>query len=239
MKAAVDATWAALFGLSQADFQHDSVHIVAGADADDVVSVMVNRACIVRVPDHLSEAARDVFGPLTSEEAFSKTPLEQLVHKRGEVVGLSWHHYGTRDSLELRPDSRATHVLGNDAALMGFLETNSLEDWAESGFPRHPPESVPSDVKYWLMRDQGRVVAAGNMTPWRGMPSDVGVLVAPTERGRGFASTLVGAMVTDCDPGVDVLRYRALSTNTASLAVAERIGFERYGGNYLAKLSAP
>jgi len=89
------------------------------------------------------------------------------------------------------------------------------------------------------MRDQDRVVAAGNMTQWRGVPSDVGVLVAPAERGRGFASQLVGAMLDDSLPKIEVVRYRALSTNAASLAVAERIGFKRYGGNYLAKLNSP
>jgi len=239
VKAAVDATWAALFGLSPADFYQDSVHVLADTDADDVVSVMVDRACVVRVPDHLAAAAQDVFGSLTAGEAFAADPLERLVRDRGEVVGLSWHHYGNRESLHSRPDPRVTQVPGDDVALMSFLEANSIEDWAESGFPRHPPGSVRSDVEYWLMRDQGRVVAAGNMTQWRGVPADVGVLVAPAERGWGFASQLVGAMLDDSLPKVEVVRYRALSTNAASLAVAERIGFSRYGGNYLARLTSP
>lgn len=128
VKNAVDATWTALFGLSPVDIHQDSVHVLAAGDADDVVSVMVDRACVVRVPEDLAATAQDVFGSLTAEEAFAAGPLERLMQDRVQVIGLSWHHYGNRKSLHSRPDPRVTQVLGDDAALMSFLEANSVED---------------------------------------------------------------------------------------------------------------
>ncbi|MDD9372168.1 MAG: GNAT family N-acetyltransferase [Acidimicrobiales bacterium] len=73
------------------------------------------------------------------------------------------------------------------------------------------------------------------MTDWRGLPADVGVLTQPSQRRRGLARRLVGTMVADALPAVGVVRYRALATNIASLALAERLGFEPYGQNFRAR----
>lgn len=213
------------------------VAFIADREVDHVVSVMVGEACVVRVPDHLSRATQEVFGSLNAREAFAAEPLRLLVQDRGAVVGLSWHHYGDQQSLRSRTDPDVVQVSGNDAELLSFLASGSIEDWAESGFSRDPSVSEPSDVEYWLLLEQDRVTAAGNMTSWRGTPSDVGVLVTEADRGKGLAGRLVGAMLADTLPKVDVIRYRALSSNAASLAVADRLGFSRYGGNYLARLT--
>lgn len=85
------------------------------------------------------------------------------------------------------------------------------------------------------MKERRQVVAAGNLTEWRGRPADVGVLTAPSERGRGRARHLVGAMVATALPSIGVARYRALASNTASLAVARRLGFVEYGQNFRAR----
>lgn len=73
------------------------------------------------------------------------------------------------------------------------------------------------------------------MTEWRGVPADVGVLTDPSQRNRGIAGRLAGAMAADALPIVGVARYRALASNAASLAVARRIGFEPYGENFRAR----
>lgn len=121
------------------------------------------------------------------------------------------------------------------ALLNAFLASNDVADRAESGFSRHPTSVDPETTRFWILRERGRVVAAGNMTDWRGVPADVGVLTDPSLRGRGLAGRLVGAMVADALPTVGVARYRALASNVASLAVARRLGFEQYGQNFRAR----
>ena len=54
-------------------------------------------------------------------------------------------------------------------------------------------------------------------------------------RGRGLAVRPVATMVAAALPAVEVVRYRALASNVASLAVARRLGFEPYGQNFRAR----
>jgi hypothetical protein len=42
-------------------------------------------------------------------------------------------------------------------------------------------------------------------------------------------------MVADALPVVGVVRYRALASNVATLALAEQLGFESYGQNFRAR----
>lgn len=119
----------------------------------------------------------------------------------------------------------ATDVGDNDA--MSFL----LCDTCLVAVPDDRVDRV-RQVFSDLDDDDDRVVAAGNMTEWRGLPTDVGVLTEPDHRGHGFAGRLVGTMVSSALPAAIVVRYRALTTNTASLAVARRLGFEAHGQNY-------
>ena len=77
------------------------------------------------------------------------------------------------------------------------------------------------------------------MTDWRGLPADVVVLTRPDARRRGLAGRVAPTMIADALPEAIVVRYRALVTNLASLAVARRLGFEPYGQNYRARRTSP
>lgn len=190
---------------------------------------------MIRVPPDLAEAAHGAVSGLSAQEAFTTEALEQFIGSDGRVFGPSWHHYGDNNSLRSRPDQSAEQVCGSHPELLTFLDSNSTDDWAESGFPEKPADADPDTTTFCVLRDAGKIVAAGNMTEWRGAPADVGVLVHPSQRGQSFAVRLVGAMVDTALPRVGAVRYRALATNDASLSVAEKLGFERYGGNYLAR----
>jgi predicted GNAT family acetyltransferase len=80
-------------------------------------------------------------------------------------------------------------------------------------------------------------VAAGNMTDYRAVLADVGVITHPRFRGRGFAQRLVSHMTQEQLPAVGVMRYRALQTNLASLAVARSLGFIGRGENLAIRLN--
>jgi len=236
IKEVVDSAWGVAFGVEPSLFAEGGVLIVLAEDGiDQLESVLVDQTCVVCVPARFLDTAHQVFDGLAATEAFSHEPLDRLVDDAGTILGRSWHHYGDEHSLRALPHPAAEEVAGGNLELQQFLEVNSIEEWAESGFPRIPAIADPDTTKFWIYREQGQVVAAGNMTEWRGLPADVGVLVSPVARGRGVASRLAGAMINDGLPAVGVVRYRALSTNAASLRVAERLGFVRYGGNYLAR----
>ena len=86
--------------------------------------------------------------------------------------------------------------------------------------------------------EEDGLVAAGNLTLFRGHPADVGLLTHPAARGRGLAKKIAVQMIGDALPTAGINRYRALATNSPSLAIARSLGFAGYGQNLIARLPA-
>lgn len=234
VKSIVDDAIGSTFGASPARAAEDGVVVVTG-DPDDrhAISLLWDQACIVRVPPDLVGAAERIFAGLTTAEAFTEEPLQALIDDDWTVLGRSWHHYGSAHTLALAMDRATERVGGDDPRLAAFLDAND-DMRSEAGFPDDPAAADPTGTTFYLSSESGQTLAAGNFTQWRGRPSDVGILVDPRQRRRAVGRRLVSAMCADALPDAEVLRYRATDTNTASLALAARLGFVRYGGNYLA-----
>lgn len=236
VRALVDAEWEARLGVERSVLHSGGVHVVvAGLGANDAMSFLLDETCIVVVPADEVESARVALAGLEARAAFTADALKTLLGSDAQVDGPSWHSYAAARSFLGTPDNSARLVDGDDTSLLAFLDGNELADWAESGFPPLLSSADPATTRFWILREDNRVVAAGNMTDWRGLPADVGVLTEPSQRGRGLATRLVGTMVADALPAVGVVRYRALASNVASLALAERLGFEPYGQNFGAR----
>ncbi|MGI8632703.1 MAG: GNAT family N-acetyltransferase [Solirubrobacterales bacterium] len=164
--------------------------------------------------------------------------LDLVVASGGVSVmadGPSWHSYVNGRCFRGSADTDAHPVTGEDTSLLAFLERSDIAEWAEGGCPRDPTSADPATTRFWVLREGDGVVAVGTMTEWRRLPADVGVLTHPMRRGQGLARRLVGAMVAESLPSVGVVRYRALVSNGASLAVARRLGFDAYGQNFRAR----
>ena len=102
------------------------------------------------------------------------------------------------------------------------------DEWTGSGF------AESDDPALFALHLDSVVVAAGNLTPYRGRPADVGLLVHPDHRGRGHGLALAGAVVTRALPGAGIVRWRALTTNEPSLRIATTLGFQPRGINRIA-----
>lgn len=236
IRALVDAEWQVRLGVDPSILHSGGVHVVtADLGTNDAMSFLLEETCIVVVAADEAEAAREALAGLDAQAAFTADALRALVGFDAQVDGPSWHSYADEQSFRGTADPDVVPVDSDEDALLAFLERNDAADWAESGFPQDLGSASPETTRFWLLRERGHVVAAGNMTEWRGFPADVGVLTAPAERGRGLAGRVVGAMVAAALPTVAVARYRALASNVASRAVALRLGFEPYGQNYRAR----
>ncbi len=232
----IDASWESQLGVDRAMLRSGGVHVVAAPlGANDAMSVLLHATCVVVVPADEVESARVALAGLDARAAFTEDTLRSLLGANARVDGPSWHTYVTARTFLGAPDRMAVPVDGGDDSLRRFLEDNELADWAESGFPRDPGTADPATTRFWILRERGRVVAAGNLTDWRGVPADVGVLTSPAERGRGLAGRVVATMVASALPTVGIVRYRALASNVGSCAVARRLGFERHGQNFRAR----
>jgi RimJ/RimL family protein N-acetyltransferase len=94
-------------------------------------------------------------------------------------------------------------------------------EWAESGF-------AGDDVaNAWVVVDENDwPMAASNLTPFDGVPPDVGVLAGPAVRGRGVATMVAATAARYAVERHGIVRWRAVETNAASRRLAKKLGFE-------------
>jgi GNAT superfamily N-acetyltransferase len=238
MEAAVDAAWAELLGCEPSLLHEPGAHLVAGSEAlrdrERVFVARVGAGTVVYCPDRLWDRARRVLAETDPRNAFIAGFCARFAGvTEAEVLGPSWHGFVDRARF-VSSSAREGRRLDRDDPMLSDLRIACGEDaWAEGGFV-HDPTTV--DVLYGI-EEERRLVAAGNMTPYRGVPADVGLLTHPNARGRGFATRLAAKMVGDALSEVEIVRYRSLLTNAASLRIAEALGFEERGQNFVVRLS--
>lgn len=237
----VIAEWEARLGVDRSTLRAGGVRVVsADLGTNDAMSFLLEGACIVVVPASKLRSARELLAGVDIEAAFTAEMLAQLVGPDARVDGPSVHSYLDLHSFRKVEECTGVEVSGDDSGLLDFLDHSDLADWNESGFPRDPRSADSATTRFWVLRDDdGAAVAAGNLTEWRGLPADVGILTAPAQRGHGHARRLVNAMMAEALPAIGIARYRALASNTASLAVARHLGFEEYGQNFRARRRPP
>ena len=79
--------------------------------------------------------------------------------------------------------------------------------------------------------DGDRIVAAANLTAGPDAATDVGIVVHPDERGKGFAMQVRPLAARQALLMHGIARFRALATSSSTMAIAQKLGFEEYGRN--------
>ncbi|MEN3272763.1 MAG: hypothetical protein V7636_1524, partial [Actinomycetota bacterium] len=225
----VDQTWASAFGLDPGMLHDTPARVVTPApwlaDYRGIYVLQLGETLLVSAPTSHREVATDI--------AAGRDPRDVARDIGGTLVGPSQHAYLHRDdnTLPAAPTTRRVEVVDLEPLRASVPD----DDWHEGGFG-------PDAEVVWAAHDQdGTLVAAGNLTEFAARPADVGLVTHPAHRGRGYGRRLVADMTTWAltDGGADVVRYRALTTNHASLAVARHVGFVAYGENVAIRLPEP
>ncbi len=239
MRDAVDAAWAELLGCDPTLLYEPGAHLVPGGEElqgrERVLMFRVGVGTFVFCPERLRDRAARVLAEADPADAFSTAVCALIAGAtESEVHGPAWH--GFVDHARFVPgDGGAGRRLDrHDPLLDELTRACGDDDWGEGGF--FDDATTFDDVRY-AIEEEGRLVAAGNMTAYRGRPADVGLVTRPDARGRGLAKRLAVKMVSDALPAVGIVRYRALITNAASLRVAHALGFEEMGKNYRVRLA--
>jgi GNAT superfamily N-acetyltransferase len=239
VKNSVDEYWAGRFGLGVAALGQAEVWIVPARTGEDGVALFrIGPSCVVVVVESAIEATRARLRGLPPDTAFSREVAARLIGDAGLAHGPSWHGYASKSSFHGHPDEHVERLEVSDPRFTALRNESGLADWAEGGFPLNPSATNPTDVFYGYVA-QGQIVAAGNMTEWRGLPSDVGLVTRPDQRRKGLATAVAATLTAEWLPTVGIVRYRALTSNERSLAIAAQLGFEGYGFNIFARSSAP
>lgn len=229
----VDASWAEMLGCDAGLLQSPGSHVVRGgpgfAGYNAVYVARVDDAVLAYCPERLRAVARKVLDGCEADEAFTSRTLERIAGERLKVIlGPSSHSF--MDSHHFTPAPlEGQRASADDDRLAALRRDCGEEEWAEAGF------IFNRGVVYTLERN-GKVVAAGNLTPFRAQFADVGLITHPDHRGQGIAKRLASRMIADALPAAGVVRYRALSANAPSIAVARSLGFVARGENLVARL---
>jgi GNAT superfamily N-acetyltransferase len=72
------------------------------------------------------------------------------------------------------------------------------------------------------------LVAAAGYTVWGDTLAHIDVATHPSFRGHGYGTAAVSAIAKHALAHGYVLQYRTLQANTASIAIAQALGFQRY-----------
>jgi RimJ/RimL family protein N-acetyltransferase len=117
------------------------------------------------------------------------------------------------------------------AALRSLAVACGPTAWAHSGID---PGRLPVYGCY-----AGRtLVAAGMLEPWGDRLLHVGIVTHPGHRGRGYGTAVVSAMTADGLAGGRVVQYRTLQANLPSVAVAGKLGFQRFAQTLAVRLTS-
>ena len=239
LEAAVDAAWAEALGCETELLHEPGAHLVARGEALKgsavVLAAQVGVGTLVYCPDRLRDRARCILAETDQRTAFSAVVCARIAGvAESEVLGPSWHGFVDRAGFVSGSLGQGRRLDRDDPLFNALRTACGDDDWAEGGFFDDP---TTFDGLLYGIEEGGRLVAAGNMTPYRGLPADVGLVTHPDARGRGLAKRLAAKMVSDALPHVEVVRYRALVSNAVSLGVARSLGFEGRGQNFIVRLS--
>jgi len=224
---AVDGWWAGIFGCSVEELWRPGAwvraHVLAGLQGYPGIYVLgYADTCRISAPEPEVAAVSAAVRDRGAAELLRPDAWQSMLPGRiAAVHGPSAHQYlDSLDALGLAAD-----VDEVAPAELASLRSNCTDaDWGEGGFGG-------SDGRFFALREGGQIVAAGNLTEWRGAPSDVGLVTHPAHRGRGHAHAVATAATRAAIESAGVARYRALVANTPSRRIAADLGFIEHGRN--------
>jgi len=225
----VDAFWASTLGIEVADLHTPGVHVWPNpperADWRGVYVLAFDKAACVFTPADLLDLVTPAMAELDAEAVMDPAAWHALL---GEAVTLAFgplvHHYrDDRGGLEEFATGR--RINPDDAvALVSLRGAVPADEWMSAGF------SAPAAMLFGIFRDD-RMVAAANLTSGPDAATDVGIVVHPDERGKGYALQAAATAARQALSMHGVARFRALATSHATLAIAAKLGFSEYGRN--------
>jgi hypothetical protein len=107
------------------------------------------------------------------------------------------------------------------AALRGGV---TADEWASGGFTGQPA------MLFGLFEGE-RMLAAANLSAGPDAATDIGIVVHPDARARGFGLAITAAAAKQALLMHGVARFRAHAASGSTRAIADRLGFAEYGRN--------
>lgn len=185
---------------------------------DDAALVLLlgEHAYVDAPPAHLDAVAAAVCG---LEPAAVCDPASWVGLAAGPILGPADHCWADH-ATGLASDVDSLDAEGRNQLAQYVCD----REWGEAGFDGQVVES------FGIVED-GEVLAASVVTPMWGWPLDVGVLVRPDARGRGYEHRVVQAALAAAVGLSGFACYRVERTDSEAQAITIRLGLSLYGTN--------
>jgi GNAT superfamily N-acetyltransferase len=225
----VDSFWSATLGVDAVRFHTAGVHVIPNppqrATWQGIYVLAFDQSACVIVPVDLREK---VFAAVTGWEVSRLLQPDTWREDVGLTVrsaqGPVTHYY--RDDLDgLDEHAAGRRIESFDAGALAELRAVVPGDeWASAGFGGETP------VSFGLF-DGDRLMAAANLTAGPDAATDIGIVVAPDSRGKGYGVRVTAAAARHAVITHGIARFRVLETSRSTMAIAETLRFEPYGRN--------
>lgn len=139
-----------------------------------------------------------------------------------KIVGPAFIAYGSAESLHLQ-DAEHARPFCSLPELHRLRDACPREEWEHGG---SDPEKEPT---FGVVDPTGVLVALSGYEVWDGAIAHISIVTHPLHRGRGHGRAAVALAARHALAAGLVPQYRTLRSNTASLAIAQRLGFVEYG----------
>lgn len=227
----IDAYWSGLLGGSPRDLYADGPRLIAGADIDGFCAVQRRSVLAACGPQISTAQALGLAELLGGAEAEREARLRAAAQASGlaQVYGPAVLCYSTQAPPALSLPVTARRLAAADqGALELFLQ--------RLGEPREYRADEPARVPWLLgIAQDGALVGVSAVMVWAGLIGEVFVDVLPEVRSRGLGTALAAAAARWAVDAGFIAQYDTPWSNSASLAVARRLGFTPYADFLIAQ----
>ena len=179
----------------------------------------------------------DLLGPRATR--WSRSTVMDQTHLRQElraipvesIVGPAFIGYITDSSFTPGPVAMARALNGADKSSVEALrDACTEEEWNHGGSALN---EVPT---FGAFTESGQLAALAGYKIWGGTIAHLAVVSAPDGRGHGFGRAAVATATSAALRDGLLPQYRTLVSNTPSMNISRRLGFESYGYSVYVRL---
>jgi RimJ/RimL family protein N-acetyltransferase len=220
-----DRFWAGELGVAPRVLRTDGIHVFERADADTqprATIVGTSSATIVSLPAGRTPTFEDAGLSLEQMQRSPRRYVASCVSIQTlEVRGPALLAYWPPSTPSPVPRAQTSLLDADGLASLTSLRDTAPTEWEEAG--------IGPDSRVFGLRLEDRLVAVAGYERWSDHIAQLQVFCHPGYRRRGLAAEPLKAATRHALADNLLPQYRARDGNTASVALAKRVGFVEYG----------
>jgi GNAT superfamily N-acetyltransferase len=226
--------WTSHLGCFAADLSRDAPIVISHstelADSRGIFAFFTDAAPVISVPADRKESLSAYFAKQLTHDVASPTRFAASVQSlRGTIIGPAFVGYADDGTVRQTAGKARLLVSSDERAASELAASCSGPDWEHGGsiLGEQPTSGV-------FVGD--RLVALAGYEIWGGSIAHIAVVTDPDCRGRGFARSAVSDIARHALKAGLIPQYRTLMSNTASIRVADALGFQYFGASVVVRI---